>query len=51
MARNKPFARKIRLLKRVNQNRRVPGWVIMKTNRKVTTHSRRRNWRRNKLKV
>ncbi|MGC8584839.1 MAG: 50S ribosomal protein L39e [Thermoplasmata archaeon] len=51
MARNKPFGRKIRLVKMVKRNRRVPGWVMMKTNRKFTTHSHRRNWRRNKMKV
>ncbi|WP_297503426.1 50S ribosomal protein L39e [Thermococcus sp.] len=50
MARNKPLAKKLRLAKAVKQNRRVPVWVIVKTNRKVMTHPKRRMWRRTKLK-
>ena len=33
MARNKPHAKKKRLLKAGKQNRRVPVWVMMKTSR------------------
>ena len=51
MARNKHVARKRRLMKKVNSNRRVPAWVMMRTDRKFTFHPHRRNWRRNKLKV
>ncbi|MBN1167248.1 MAG: 50S ribosomal protein L39e [Methanospirillaceae archaeon] len=43
--------RKIRLSKKTQQNRRVPQWVMVKTNRKVSTHPKRRNWRRSTLKV
>lgn len=43
--------RKIRLAKACEQNRRVPAWVMVKTNRKVASHPRRRNWRRSSLKV
>jgi large subunit ribosomal protein L39e len=32
-------------------NRRVPAWVIQRTNRRVTRHPKRRNWRRGKLKL
>ncbi|MGY8701301.1 MAG: 50S ribosomal protein L39e [Candidatus Poseidoniales archaeon] len=49
MARNKPAAKKIRLNKVTNQNRRVPVWVMMKTARKTTTHPKRHHWRRSKL--
>ncbi|MFG1415157.1 MAG: 50S ribosomal protein L39e [Thermoplasmataceae archaeon] len=51
MSRNKETARKIRLMKRVRSNRRVPGWVMMKTNRKLTQNDKRRHWRRNYLKL
>ncbi|MBP2132861.1 large subunit ribosomal protein L39e [Methanomicrobium sp. W14] len=44
-------ARKIRLAKACEQNRRVPAWVMIKTKRTVVTHPCRRNWRRSKLKV
>ncbi len=50
MARNKPLAKKLRLAKAAKQNRRIPVWVIVKTNRKVMTHPKRRLWRRTKLK-
>ncbi|HEU17358.1 MAG TPA: 50S ribosomal protein L39e [Methanoregulaceae archaeon] len=42
---------KIRLGKACEQNRRVPSWVMLRTKRKVTSHPKRRNWRRNTLKV
>ncbi|MCW3131991.1 MAG: 50S ribosomal protein L39e [Candidatus Methanospirare jalkutatii] len=42
---------KLRLCKAAKQNRRVPAWVILRTNRRVTTHPKRRHWRRTKLKV
>lgn len=51
MARNKSLARKLRLISRMNENRRVPTWVIIRTARKVTTNPARRNWRRVRLKV
>ncbi|MEA2074721.1 MAG: 50S ribosomal protein L39e [Euryarchaeota archaeon] len=43
--------RKIRLAKANRQNRRVPAWIMVKTSRRVTTHPKRRHWRRSKLKV
>jgi len=42
---------KIRLAKACEQNRRVPAWVMMKTNRAVSNHPKRRTWRRSTLKV
>lgn len=50
MARNKPAARKRRLLRAMKRNRRVPAWVMQRTNRRFTIHPKRRMWRRQKLK-
>jgi large subunit ribosomal protein L39e len=50
MSRNKPTAMKRRLMKKVNQNRRVPAWVMMRTNRTFVRHPHRRNWRSSNLK-
>jgi len=50
MARNKPLAKKKRLLKAMKSNRRVPAWIIMRTNRRFLQHPKRRHWRRSKLK-
>lgn len=46
----KPHAKKLRLAKAKNQNRRVPLFVIAKTKGKVRAHPKMRNWRRNTLK-
>jgi large subunit ribosomal protein L39e len=51
VARNKPTAKKKRLLKKVKSNRRVPAWVMQRTNRRFLRHPKRRSWRRNKLKM
>ncbi len=50
MTRNKPFARKLRLLKATKSNRRVPAWIMIRTSRRFVRHPKTRNWRRNKLK-
>lgn len=50
MSRNKPLAKKLRLGKAMKQNKRVPAWVILKSQGKVRTHPKRRHWRRSKLK-
>ncbi|NLI73374.1 MAG: 50S ribosomal protein L39e [Euryarchaeota archaeon] len=50
MATNKPAAVKIRLMKAEKSNRRVPAWVMMRTNRNVLRHPKRRSWRHSKLK-
>jgi large subunit ribosomal protein L39e len=50
MTRNKPPAMKTRLLRHVKQNRRVPAWVMLRTNRTFLRHPHRRSWRQNKLK-
>ena len=44
MARNKPHAKKRRLMKVTKQNRRVPVWVMLRTNRNTTTHPKRHMW-------
>lgn len=49
MARNKHTAKKRRLQKATKQNRRVPAWVIVRTNRRFVRHPKRRNWRRDSL--
>jgi len=46
----KTLGKKKRLAKAGYQNSRVPSWVIMRTDRRVMTHPKRRNWRRTKLK-
>jgi len=46
----KTLGRKKRLAKEGRQNSRVPSWVIMRTERKVTSHPKRRNWRRSSIK-
>ena len=50
MARNKHVALKKRLIAKIKENSRVPAWVMVRTNRNVTTNPKRRTWRRNKLK-
>lgn len=47
----KTKGKKKRLAKAHNQNQRVPAWVIVKTNRHVMTHPKRRHWRRSTLDV
>ncbi|MBN2488463.1 MAG: 50S ribosomal protein L39e [Methanosarcinaceae archaeon] len=42
---------KTRLAKAHKQNQRVPSWVIIKTNRKVVSHPKRRHWRRSSVDV
>lgn len=50
MANKKTHAKKTRLLRSVKANRRVPGWVMIRTNRRFTTHPKRRSWRKSKVK-
>ncbi|HLE53675.1 MAG TPA: 50S ribosomal protein L39e [Thermoplasmata archaeon] len=51
MARNKPYAKKRRLMRAVKSNRRVPAWVMQRTARRFTRHPKKRTWRKNKLKA
>ncbi len=51
MARYKLLSFKLRLAKAKKSNRSPPVWVIAKTNGRVRTNPKQRNWRRNKLKL
>jgi large subunit ribosomal protein L39e len=50
MAHSKPLGKKLRLMKAIKENRRVPAWVMQRTSRRFTKHPRRHHWRRNSLK-
>ena len=50
MSSTKPPAMIERLNKKIKQNRRVPAWVMMRTNRQFLRHPKRRSWRMGKLK-
>ncbi|MDT7895195.1 MAG: 50S ribosomal protein L39e [Desulfurococcales archaeon] len=50
MARNKPLAKKLRLINREKSNSPIPVWVIAKTMRRIRYRPRLRLWRRSKLK-
>ena len=41
---------KQRLNKKVKQNRRVPAWGMIRTNRQFLRHPKRRSWRMSKIK-
>jgi large subunit ribosomal protein L39e len=49
MATHKPLAKKIRLGRANKRNRRVPAWIMMRTNRKFQRHPKRHQWRRSRL--
>ncbi|MEM0492732.1 MAG: 50S ribosomal protein L39e [Candidatus Thermoplasmatota archaeon] len=51
MSSHKTLGKKMRLYKALNSNRRVPAWIIIRTNRRFLRHPKLRNWRRNKLKI
>ncbi len=47
----KGLGKKLRLAKALKQNRRIPLWVIVKTNRRVIRNPKRRHWRRTKIRA
>ena len=51
MSRTKTNRAKATLGKMMKRNRRMPLFVIAKTNRKVTQNRERRSWRNQKLKM
>jgi large subunit ribosomal protein L39e len=51
MARNKPAAKKLRLMKAGKEKKPVPTWVIAKTDGQVRTNPKRRRWRQSKIKA
>ena len=46
----KTFQKKVRLAKKIKQNRPLPNWIRYRTDNKIRYNARRRNWRRSKLK-
>ncbi|MCD6470079.1 50S ribosomal protein L39e [Candidatus Bathyarchaeota archaeon] len=50
MARHKPLAKKLRLIRAEKESRPIPSWVIMKTLGKITRIPKR-HWRRTKIKA
>ncbi|CAI4225430.1 unnamed protein product [Auanema sp. JU1783] len=51
MAALKKFFIKRKLAKKQKQNRPMPQWVRMKTGNTIKYNSKRRHWRRTKLKL
>ncbi len=49
MARYRTLSRKLRYAKELKSNTPVPSWIVMRTNRRVNTHPKRRNWRQVKI--
>lgn len=51
MGRTKSAEKKIRLAHALKQNRRLPIFVVAKTNRRITQNRKRRNWRHQKMRI
>gem|GEM_PF-76671 len=51
LAKNKPTAKKRRLIRASRKAKAVPTWVIAKTLGRVRSSPKRRHWRRSKLKA
>ncbi len=51
MGRVKDTSKKNRLMRANKRARSVPTWVIVRTNRKVRSNPKNRNWRQRKLKL
>jgi len=51
MARNKPAAKKLRLIKAGKESKPVPTWVIARTGGRVRANPKRRRWRHGKIKA
>lgn len=49
MARYKPLAKKLRLIRAEKESRPIPAWIIAKTLGKITRLPKR-HWRRTKIK-
>ncbi len=47
----KSFAKKMRLGKRLKQNRRLPILAMMRTHKRLTQNKFARDWRHRKLKI
>ncbi|KAK7098625.1 hypothetical protein V1264_002879 [Littorina saxatilis] len=51
MGAHKSFRTKMKLAKKIKQNRPIPQWVRMKTGNTIRYNAKRRHWRRTKLKM
>uniref|UniRef100_A0A670KJL6 Large ribosomal subunit protein eL39 n=1 Tax=Podarcis muralis TaxID=64176 RepID=A0A670KJL6_PODMU len=51
MSSHKTFKIKRFLAKKQKQNRRTPQWIRMKTVNKIRYNSKRRHWKRTKLRL
>nr|ALS04231.1 60S ribosomal protein L39 [Acartia pacifica]ALS04232.1 60S ribosomal protein L39 [Acartia pacifica]ALS04233.1 60S ribosomal protein L39 [Acartia pacifica] len=51
MAALKTFRIKMKLAKKMKQNRPIPQWIRMKNNNSIRYNAKRRHWRRTKLKL
>jgi len=51
MARNKPPAKKLRLIKAGKEKKPVPTWVIAKSGGHVRSNPKKRRWRQRKIKA
>jgi len=51
MTRNKPTAKKRRLIKAGKRKRSVPTWVVAKTAGKFRRQPKQKPWRRSKLRA
>ena len=49
MGANKTFTLKMKLAKKIKQNRPLPQWFRMKTDTKIRYNKFRRHWRRGKI--
>ncbi|NYZ77714.1 50S ribosomal protein L39e [Candidatus Micrarchaeota archaeon] len=47
----KGLNKKKRLAKAIRKNKRMPPFIFLKTNRRVTTNRYRREWRTDKLHI
>ncbi|HID60416.1 MAG TPA: 50S ribosomal protein L39e [Hadesarchaea archaeon] len=50
MSKNKPAPVKRRLGRAAKLRRRAPLWVMAKTRGRIRTHTKRRSWRRQRIK-
>ncbi|KAL7638132.1 UNVERIFIED_CONTAM: hypothetical protein RMT77_011757 [Armadillidium vulgare] len=51
MAAHKTFRIKMKLAKKMKQNRPIPPWIRNRTGNKIRYNAKRRHWRRTKLKL
>ena len=46
----KSYNKKIRMGRKIKQNRPLPNWIRYRTDNKIRYNAKRRHWRRTKLK-